>query len=89
MPILFINKSIFFKLKHHVFLGQCYTLGNFHFGHSGDELNDFSTIEMEPLTDEDCETRDTFLTGYPRSHYRNYVCSNFRAEALVSRNLIQ
>ena len=76
-------------MKHHVFLGQCYTLGNFHFGHSGDELNDFSTIEMEPLTDEDCETRDTFLKGYPRSHYRNYVCMNFRADALVSKNLIQ
>ena len=68
-----------------MFLGRCYTLGNFLLGHSGEELNEFSTIEIEPLTDEDCEKRETFLKGYSRSHYRNYVCMNFRADALVSK----
>ena len=68
-----------------MFLGQCYTLGNFLLGHSGAELKEFSTIEIEPITDEDCETRQSFLKGYPRSHYRNYVCMNFRADALVSK----
>ena len=72
-----------------MFLGRCYTLGNFLLGNSGEELNEFSTIEIEPLTDEDCENRETFLEEYSRSFYGNYVCMNFRADALVSKKSVE
>ena len=43
-------------------------------------MMDFRSIEKEILSDDLCKT---FLKGYTRNHFRNFVCTNFRAEEKV------
>ena len=60
-------------------LAKCHTLGNFNLTENG-KLREFTSIEKEPLSDDLCKTD---LKGYTRNHFRNFICTNFRAEEKV------
>ena len=66
------------------FIDKCYTLGNFDLTQHG-TLIEFTSIEKEPLTHEFCKR---FLKGHTRDHYKDFVCTNFRAEEKVRSILI-
>ena len=65
-------------------LAKCHTLGNFNLTENG-KLREFTSIEKEPLSDDLCKT---YLKGYTRNHFRNFICTNFRAEEKVWNTLI-
>jgi hypothetical protein len=48
-------------------------------------MKEFTSIEKEIFPDDLCKE---FLKGYTRNHFRDFICTNFRAEEKVSNTLI-
>ena len=79
-----MNIKEYREIIHCISLAKCHTLGNFNLTEHG-RLREFTSIEKEPMSDDLCKT---YLKGYTRNHFRNFICTNFRAEEKVWNTLI-